>query len=81
MENAKRNWFIGIKTPWTISNDVVWEKTHKLGGKLFKVAAALSLLGIFFGELAFWFTILPVMAFSVYLLFYSYFEYQKEMKK
>ncbi len=81
VENTKRNWFIGIKTPWTISNDVVWDKTHKLGGKLFKVAAVLSLLGIFFGELAFWFTILPVMVFSIYLLFYSYFEYQKEMKK
>ncbi|MFA5742859.1 MAG: DUF1648 domain-containing protein [Candidatus Paceibacterota bacterium] len=81
MENTKRNWFIGIKTPWTISNDVVWEKTHKIGGKLFKVAAGLSLLGIFFGDLAFWFTILPVMIFSVYLIFYSYFEYQKETKK
>jgi uncharacterized membrane protein len=81
IEKSKRNWFIGIKTPWTISNDVVWEKTHKLGGKLFKAAALLSLLGLFFGSLAFWFTILPVLVFSVYLLFYSYFEYQKEIKK
>lgn len=81
IEKSKRNWFIGIRTPWTISNDVVWEKTHKLGGKLFKAAAILSLLGLFFGSLSFWFTILPIMAFSIYLLFYSYFEYQKEIKK
>ncbi|HIQ49880.1 MAG TPA: SdpI family protein [Nanoarchaeota archaeon] len=25
-ENAKRNWFIGIRTPWTLSNERVWEK-------------------------------------------------------
>lgn len=81
IENTKRNWFIGIKTPWTISNDIVWEKTHKLGGKLFKAAAVVSLLGMFFGSLSFWFTILPVTAFSAYLIFYSYFEYQKEAKK
>jgi uncharacterized membrane protein len=81
IENTKRNWFIGIKTPWTVSNDVVWDKTHKLGGKFFKAAALLSLAGLLFGEMAIWFTILPVTFFSAYLIFYSYFEYQKETKK
>ncbi|MEM1515464.1 MAG: SdpI family protein [Candidatus Bathyarchaeia archaeon] len=37
-EDSKRNWFIGIRTPWTLSSDRVWEKTHRLGGKLFKTA-------------------------------------------
>jgi len=26
LEKSKRNWFIGIKTPWTLQNDEVWEK-------------------------------------------------------
>jgi len=30
IENTKRNWFIGIRTPWTLSSDRVWDKTHKL---------------------------------------------------
>jgi len=81
IEKTKRNWFIGIKTPWTISSDIVWEKTHKLGGKLFKAVALVSLIGLFFGSLAFWFIILPVMLASAYLVFYSYLEYQKEIKK
>lgn len=34
MQTIKPNWFIGIKTPWTISNDEVWRKTHRLGGRL-----------------------------------------------
>ncbi|MCD6528067.1 SdpI family protein [bacterium] len=35
LEKAKRNWFIGIRTPWTLSSDEVWDKTHQLGGRLF----------------------------------------------
>ncbi|GIN12720.1 immunity protein SdpI [Shouchella clausii] len=35
MQTIKPNWFVGIKTPWTISNDEVWRKTHRLGGRLF----------------------------------------------
>jgi len=31
----KRNWFIGIRTPWTLSSENVWNKTHRLGGRLF----------------------------------------------
>ncbi|PAF13743.1 hypothetical protein CHH59_11885 [Shouchella clausii] len=35
MQTIKPNWFVGIKNPWTISNDEVWRKTHRLGGRLF----------------------------------------------
>jgi uncharacterized membrane protein len=44
-----RNFFVGIRTPWTLANEEVWYRTHRLGGKLFVVAglfvAAMSLLG------------------------------------
>jgi uncharacterized membrane protein len=33
----KRNWFIGIRNPWTLSSEDVWNKTHRLGGKLFVI--------------------------------------------
>ncbi|MGC9100989.1 MAG: SdpI family protein [Caldisericum sp.] len=29
LHKAKRNWFIGIRTPWILSPDTVWKKTHK----------------------------------------------------
>ena len=80
IENAKRNWFIGIRTPWTLSSEKVWNKTHKLGGKLFKLSGALVLLGILFEKYAIIFVILPIILSSVYLFVYSYFEYQKENK-
>jgi len=78
VENAKRNWFIGIRTPWTLSSEAVWDKTHKIGGKLFKIAALIALFGIFFGKYAIFFTIIPVILVAVYTFIYSYFEYQKE---
>ena len=77
-ENAKRNWFIGIKNPWTLSSEVVWDKTHKIGGKLFKFAGLTAFLGIIFPKSAIFFVIIPVISVAVYTLIYSYFEYQKE---
>ncbi|MCX9025602.1 MAG: SdpI family protein [Candidatus Methanoperedens sp.] len=78
IENAKRNWFIGIRTPWTMSSDNVWDKTHKLGGKLFKIAGVFSILAIFFDSIAIFIIVVPVIIVAIYTVVYSYFEYQKE---
>jgi uncharacterized membrane protein len=79
IEKAKRNWFIGIRTPWTLSNDKVWERTHKIGGKLFKVVGIIAFLGIIFPNYVFFLILFPVIAVSIYTVIYSYFEYRKEM--
>jgi uncharacterized membrane protein len=79
-ENAKRNWFIGIRTPWTLSNDVVWAKTHKIGGKLFKIAGVVALFGIFFLNYTLFFILVPVILVAIYTVIYSYREYRKETK-
>jgi uncharacterized membrane protein len=78
VEKAKRNWSIGIRTPWTLSNDKVWERTHKIGGKLFKVVGIIAFLGIIFPNYAFFLILFPVIAVSIYTVIYSYFEYRKE---
>ena len=80
-ENAKRNWFIGIRTPWTLSNDAVWDKTHKIGGKLFKISGIVVLFGIFFRNYALFFILVPVILVAIYTIIYSYVEYQKELAK
>src|SRR5680860_239918 len=40
----KRNWFIGLRTPWTLSSENVWNKTHRLGGRLFMIWGLLIIL-------------------------------------
>ena len=78
--HAEQNWFVGIRTPWTLSSKTVWKKTHELGGKLFKIAGVVSCAGIFAGAYAIWFILVPVLAVAVYTVAYSYIEYQKELK-
>ena len=60
LEKAKMNWFIGIRTPWTLSSERVWNKTHKVGARLFKVAALITLLGLVFRDQAILFVIVPL---------------------
>lgn len=81
LRQAKRNWFIGIRTPWTLSSDSVWEKTHQLGSWLFIASGALAFVGSFFGgETAFWFLFIPLMGSALFLVVYSYVLYQRETK-
>jgi uncharacterized membrane protein len=35
-----KNFFVGIRTPWTLASDEVWLRTHRLGGKLFVIAGS-----------------------------------------
>ncbi|MDD5032035.1 MAG: SdpI family protein [Patescibacteria group bacterium] len=77
----KMNWFVGIKTPWTLSSEEVWNKTHRFGGKMFMLA------GLLIGLEAFlpisW--RLPIFIAAMVILLigtmgYSYLVYLKEKK-
>ena len=78
LNKAKRNYFIGIRTPWTLASDKVWDKTHKLGAKLFKLMGLLALISVFFPQCAFIFVFVPIIGFSLFLVIYSYYEFKKE---
>ncbi len=41
MTRMRPNWFMGIRTPWTLSSDTVWRKTHRVGGYAFVLAGVL----------------------------------------
>lgn len=81
-KTVKPNYFVGIRTPWTLENEEVWKKTHLLGGKLWFVGGILMILSslllknpwslyIFFGITAF-ISIVPII--------YSYLEFKKLKK-
>jgi uncharacterized membrane protein len=80
VEHAEPNWFVGIRTPWTLSSAAVWKKTHETGGKLFKLAGLVSFLGALAGPYAFVFILVPAIAVAVYTVVYSYVLYRNEMK-
>ena len=72
LEKSERNWFIGIRTPWTLSSDRVWKKTHKLGAVLFKISAVICLLGLIFPEFIVWFILVSALLSAIILFVYSY---------
>ena len=81
MRQAKRNFFIGIRTPWTLSSDPVWNETHRVGAILFMISGVLAFIGGFFGgRTAFWMMFVPIIGSTLFLLVYSYVLYQRETR-
>mgnify|MGYP001610118197 CR=1 FL=1 len=78
LEKAERNWFIGIRNPWTLSSDKVWKKTHKIGGKLFKLFGVAMLIGLLFNNMMFWIVLIGAVGLSLFLFVYSYVIWKNE---
>lgn len=82
MPKIKPNWFMGIRTPWTLSSEKVWAKTHKAGGKLFVLVGLIFLIMPFLGErLIFPVIIITILIFVLGTIVYSYLLYRQEEKK
>lgn len=75
--HAERNWFVGIRTPWTLSSDEVWERTHNLGGKLFKLTAVVTLAGLALGDAAIYVLTGAILLTTATTLVYSYYCYRQ----
>lgn len=79
LPRTRPNWFVGIRTPWTLSSDRVWERTHRFAGRLFVAAGALTLLvAAFAPTLAIRVLIGSAVALSVGVLAYSYMVWKQD---
>ena len=47
LPKTRQNWFLGVRTPWTLSSEYTWEKTHRLAGRLFFGVGFVCLLAAF----------------------------------
>jgi uncharacterized membrane protein len=74
MGKIRRNYMFGVRTPWTLASDRAWNKTHRLGGKLFVASGALILVSglLASGEIAFYVMFGSLMVTVAVLLVYSY---------
>jgi immunity protein, SdpI family len=80
MPRLKSNWWMGIRTPWTLESEEVWRSTHRVGGISFVLAGVLLIVGGFAGGLAFrgWLMGLAVAIAAGVPLVYSYLAWKKE---
>jgi uncharacterized membrane protein len=85
LPRARPNWWFGIRTPWTMSNDRVWERTHRLGGYLFVGAGLLLMLFALLPETTAAVTVPIIVAVcvaaAVIPLVYSYFAWKQETSR
>ncbi|HET9424550.1 MAG TPA: SdpI family protein [Gemmatimonadaceae bacterium] len=82
MPRARSNWWFGIRTPWTLSNERVWERTHRIGGVLFVIAGILLMLSaLVFPSGAFPMVMVTVVGASVIPFAYSYFAWRQETRR
>lgn len=77
VENASRNWFVGIRTPWTLSDERVWDRTHERSAVLFKAAGAVALLAIPFPEFFEVLAIGPIVVAALVPMGYSFVLYRR----
>ena len=82
LSKVKPNWFLGIRTPWTLSSEEVWNKTHRIGGKLFIlggiIIAFVPYLGNKLGPII---LIADIIIISLGSVLYSYLLFRKEQRK
>jgi len=67
------NWFVGIRTPWTLTSDLSWERTHRIGGTLFIALGLVSIVSALVAPAASpWFVLGAALLTVVFLFVYSY---------
>jgi uncharacterized membrane protein len=71
-----KNFFVGIRTPWTLASDVVWARTHRLAGWLFMAAGFVVVASVFFDSPP-WVMISAIAAAALIPFVYSLVIYRK----
>ena len=71
-----RNFFAGIRTPWTLASEEVWNRTHRLASKLF-VATGLLVVAAALLDLGFWLPLAALFAGALIPVVYSYVIYRR----
>jgi uncharacterized membrane protein len=81
LQTVRPNYFIGIRTPWTLENEQVWNKTHRMGGRIWILGGILIMCFAFLVSDSQLYTIIFAAILSVMVLVpvvYSYTEFRKQ---
>lgn len=78
VERAEPNWIAGVRTPWTLADDTVWERTNRRAALALKLSGVLSLGGLVFPAAATLFVVVPILLAVVYVTVYSYVAYRRQ---
>ncbi|NMB48699.1 SdpI family protein [Candidatus Kuenenbacteria bacterium] len=77
LDRVKQNWFMGIRTPWAMSSETVWQKTHHFGSRIFMLSGFLLMIASFLSQW-FWAFLLIIFLLVLSTFLYSYLVYRQE---
>jgi uncharacterized membrane protein len=76
------NWFVGIRTPWTLTSDLSWQRTHKVGGVLFVALGLLMIVTTLLAPTtAIWVLVIAAVGVTIFLFAYSYLVWKEDPSK
>jgi len=82
MGKIRPNWFFGIRTPWTISSKLSWDRTHRLGGSVIVAGGVCVMASVAAPpRLTVAICVAAAMGMAVVLLTYSYFVWRADPDK
>lgn len=76
------NWFVGVRTPWTLSSKLSWSKSHRLAGWLFVGAGlATCFSGVFWPKAGVFVLLGTLLPSSLAVVIYSYFVWRSDPER
>lgn len=73
---VRRNFYVGVRTPWTIANEQVWNATHRFAAKTFFVGGLLGLIAVFL-RAPFWLPVTAILVAALVPVIYSLVFYKR----
>lgn len=77
MGKLRRNFFMGIRTPWTLASEAVWERTHRMAGWLFVLGGAVMVVAALAGAVRGRLLLAVIVVVALVPVVYSYFVYRR----
>lgn len=81
LPRARQNFFMGVRTPWTLSSEKVWDRTHRLSSKVFVIVGIIMTLSVFLPTvIQAYFVIAMIVILAIVPIVSSYIFYRQENK-
>jgi uncharacterized membrane protein len=82
LPRLRSNWWMGIRTPWTLESEEVWRRTHRLGGRTFVMGGLLCMLAAMLPwRVAPWLAMAGLILAGLVPVIYSYVIWRQERQR
>jgi uncharacterized membrane protein len=81
LPRIRSNWWLGVRTPWTLESEKVWRDTHRLAGRTFMAGGVIAMMAALLPpESRFWVGVGALMVAAFVPVVYSYFLWRRESR-